>query len=110
MVAVAIGAGLFLSALNVRYRDVRYALPFLIQLWLFATPVAYKFDVVGSQYQLIFALNPMVTGIEGFRAALIGSGGVPIEVLLDLDRIRDRPRSGRLPLFPARRTDLADLI
>ena len=82
VIAVAIGAGLLLSALNVRYRDVRYALPFLIQLWLFATPVAYQFDVVGSQYQLIFALNPMVTGIEGFRAALIGSGGVPIEVLL----------------------------
>ena len=52
--------GLLLSALNVRYRDVRYAVPFLIQLWLFATPVAYQFSVVGSQYRLIFALNPMV--------------------------------------------------
>ncbi|HEY7792577.1 MAG TPA: ABC transporter permease [Gaiellaceae bacterium] len=82
VVAVAVGAGMLLSALNVRYRDVRYALPFLIQLWLFATPVAYQFDVVGSQYRLIFALNPMVTGIEGFRSALLGTGGVPIEIFV----------------------------
>jgi lipopolysaccharide transport system permease protein len=77
VVAVAIGAGLLLAALNVRYRDVRYAVPFVIQLWLFATPVAYQFSVVGSQYRLIFALNPMVTGIEGFRASLLGTGGIP---------------------------------
>jgi lipopolysaccharide transport system permease protein len=80
VVGVAIGSGLLLSALNVRYRDVRYAVPFLIQLWLFATPVAYQFSVVGSQYRLIFALNPMVTGIEGFRWALLGTGGIPAEV------------------------------
>jgi lipopolysaccharide transport system permease protein len=80
VVGVAIGAGLLLSALNVRYRDVRYAVPFLIQLWLFATPVAYQFSVVGSQYRLIFALNPMVAGIEGFRSSLIGGSSVPAEV------------------------------
>ena len=81
VVGVAVGAGLLLSALNVRYRDVRYAVPFLVQLWLFATPVAYQFSVVGSQYRLIFALNPMVTGIEGFRSSLLGTGGdVPAEV------------------------------
>jgi homopolymeric O-antigen transport system permease protein len=70
---VAFGVGLLLAALNVRYRDVRYAVPFLIQFWLFASPVAYQFDVVGSQYRLIFALNPMVTGIEGFRNSVTGS-------------------------------------
>jgi lipopolysaccharide transport system permease protein len=80
VIGVAVGAGLLLSALNVRYRDVRYAVPFLIQLWLFASPVAYQFKVVGSQYRLIFALNPMVTGIEGFRASLLGTGGVPATV------------------------------
>jgi lipopolysaccharide transport system permease protein len=80
VVGVAIGAGFLLSALNVRYRDVRYAVPFLIQLWLFATPVAYQFSVVGSQYRLIFALNPMVAGVEGFRWALLGTGGIPAEV------------------------------
>ncbi len=80
VVGVAIGAGLLLAALNVRYRDVRYAVPFLIQLWLFATPVAYQFSVVGSQYRLIFALNPMVTGDQGFRWALIGGESVPADV------------------------------
>jgi len=80
VIGVAIGTGFLLSALNVRYRDVRYAVPFLIQLWLFASPVAYQFSVVGSQYRLLFALNPMVTGIEGFRASLIGGSGVPAEV------------------------------
>jgi lipopolysaccharide transport system permease protein len=80
VVGVAIGAGFLLSALNVRYRDVRYAIPFLIQLWLFATPVAYQFSVVGSHYRLLFALNPMVTGIEGFRSAIIGGSGVTGEV------------------------------
>jgi lipopolysaccharide transport system permease protein len=81
VIAVAVGLGLLLSALNVRYRDVRYAVPFLIQFWLFASPVAYQFKVVGSQYQLIFALNPMVAGIEGFRSSVIGVGGVPASVL-----------------------------
>jgi lipopolysaccharide transport system permease protein len=81
VVAVAIGLGLLLSALNVRYRDVRYAVPFLIQFWLFASPVAYQFSVVGSQYRLLFALNPMVAGIEGFRSAITGVGGVPPGVL-----------------------------
>jgi lipopolysaccharide transport system permease protein len=82
VVAVAIGMGLLLSALNVRYRDVRYAVPFLIQFWLFASPVAYQYKVVGSQYRLIFALNPMVAGIEGFRSSVIGVGGVPTTVLV----------------------------
>ena len=80
VVIAAVGAGLLLGALNVRYRDVRYAIPFLVQLWLFATPVAYQYSVVGSQYRWIFALNPMVAGIEGFRAALIGTADVPAEV------------------------------
>jgi lipopolysaccharide transport system permease protein len=77
VVVVAVGASFLLSALNVRYRDVRYAVPFVIQIWLFASPVAYQFDVVGSQYRLLFALNPMVAGIEGFRASMIGSETPP---------------------------------
>jgi homopolymeric O-antigen transport system permease protein len=81
VIAVATGLGLLLSALNVRYRDVRYAVPFLIQFWLFASPVAYQYSVVGSQYRLLFALNPMVAGIEGFRSSVIGVGGVPASVM-----------------------------
>lgn len=80
VVVVAFGIGLFLAALNVRYRDVRYAVPFLIQFWLFASPVAYQFDVVASRYRLIFALNPLVAGIEGFRSTIIGFEGTPTSV------------------------------
>jgi lipopolysaccharide transport system permease protein len=74
---VAVGIGMLLGALNVRYRDVRYAVPFLIQFWLFASPVAYAFSVANGRYRWILALNPMVAGIGWFRSALVGHGGVP---------------------------------
>jgi lipopolysaccharide transport system permease protein len=77
---VAVGAGMLLGALNVRYRDVRYAVPFLIQFWLFASPVAYAFSVANGKYRWILAFNPMVAGIGGFRSALLGQGGVPLSV------------------------------
>jgi lipopolysaccharide transport system permease protein len=80
VIAVACGSGCLLAAINVKYRDVRYAIPFLIQLWLFATPVAYQFSVVGSQYRYVFALNPMVTGVEGFRSSIVGGPGVPFSI------------------------------
>jgi lipopolysaccharide transport system permease protein len=70
--AAAFSVGLWLSALNVRYRDVGYALPFLVQLWLFASPVAYPTSVVPEQWQFLYSLNPMAGVIEGFRWALLG--------------------------------------
>jgi lipopolysaccharide transport system permease protein len=73
---VAVAAGTLLGALNVRYRDVQYAVPFLIQFWLFASPVAYALSVAGSRYRWILALNPMVAGIGEFRSALLGQAGV----------------------------------
>ncbi len=79
---VAVGAGVLLGALNVRYRDVRYAVPFLIQFWLFASPVAYQFSVADDRFRWILALNPMVAGIGWFRSALLGQGGVPTDVAL----------------------------
>ena len=63
----ALAAGLWLSALNVIYRDVRYVIPFLIQLWLFVTPVAYPASLAPVSLQPIYALNPMVGVVEGFR-------------------------------------------
>ncbi len=69
-VATALGVGLWLAALNAIYRDVRYTLPFLIQLWLFATPVAYASSLVPSGWRTLYGLNPMVGVIEGFRWAL----------------------------------------
>jgi lipopolysaccharide transport system permease protein len=70
----AIGAGLWLSAINVRYRDVRYAIPFLIQFWLFATPVAYSSAALAPTIQQIFWLNPMTGVTEAFRAVITGEG------------------------------------
>ncbi|MEO7190508.1 MAG: ABC transporter permease [Vicinamibacterales bacterium] len=71
-VAVAIAVGLWLSALNVRYRDIRYTLPFLTQLWLIATPVVYPSALVPEAWRGVYALNPMVGVVDGFRWALVG--------------------------------------
>jgi lipopolysaccharide transport system permease protein len=70
---LALGVGLWLSAINVEYRDVRYVIPFLVQLWLFASPVIYSTTWVPEQYRVVFGvLNPMVGIIEGFRWAILG--------------------------------------
>jgi lipopolysaccharide transport system permease protein len=75
--ATALAVGIGLSAINVRYRDVRYAVPFLIQVWLFATPVVYSANLIPEQFQALYRLDPMVGVIEGFRWALLGVGGPP---------------------------------
>jgi lipopolysaccharide transport system permease protein len=80
--ATALGAGLWLAALNVRYRDVRYAVPFLTQLWLFATPIAYPSSLLGDPWRVVYGLNPMVGVVEGFRWALLGTGPAPGGVML----------------------------
>lgn len=71
-VASSLAVGIWLSALAVRYRDVRFTLPFLTQLWLFATPIAYSASAVEGWRQLLWALNPMATVVVGFRWALLG--------------------------------------
>jgi lipopolysaccharide transport system permease protein len=68
----ATGVGMWLSALNVQYRDVQHAVPFLIQLWMFATPVVYPSSVVPDRWRLLFAINPMAGIIEAYRAAALG--------------------------------------
>jgi lipopolysaccharide transport system permease protein len=69
---LALGVGMWLAALNVRYRDVRYAIPFLVQLWLFASPVIYPASIVPPKWKWVLAINPMTGVIEGFRAAILG--------------------------------------
>ncbi len=69
----ALGVGLWLSAINVKYRDVRYTVPFLVQLWLFASPVVYSSSLLPEKWQIIYGLNPMAGVIEGFRWALLGT-------------------------------------
>lgn len=80
-VITALGVGLWLSALNVQYRDVRYTISFLVQFWLFATPVAYPSSIVPEKWRVLYGLNPMVGIVDGFRWALLGkpeSPGVPL--------------------------------
>jgi len=72
-VMTALGVGLWLSAINVKYRDVRYVIPFLTQLWLFASPVVYSSSLLPEKFQIIYGLNPMAGVIEGFRWALLGT-------------------------------------
>jgi lipopolysaccharide transport system permease protein len=75
--ASALGVGLWLSALNVRYRDVRYTLGFLIQFWLLATPVAYPSSLIPGRWRALYGLNPMAGVVEGFRWALLGKNEAP---------------------------------
>ncbi len=75
--ATALGVGLWLSALNVEYRDVRYTIPFLAQFWLFATPVAYPASLVPDRWRALYGLNPMAGVVEGFRWALLGKAEGP---------------------------------
>ncbi|MBN1954935.1 MAG: ABC transporter permease [Anaerolineae bacterium] len=76
-VLTALGVGLWLAALNVEYRDVRYAIPFLIQFWMFATPIAYPSSLVPERWRALYGLNPMAGVIEGFRWALLGQTDPP---------------------------------
>jgi lipopolysaccharide transport system permease protein len=75
--ATALGVGLWLSALNVIYRDVRYTLNFIVQFWLFASPVAYSSTLVPARWRPFYGLNPMAGVIEGFRWALLGKAQAP---------------------------------
>jgi lipopolysaccharide transport system permease protein len=70
----SMGAGLWLTSLNVQYRDFRYVVPFLVQFGLYVSPVGFSSAIVPEQWQLLYALNPMVGVIEGFRWAIIGQG------------------------------------
>jgi lipopolysaccharide transport system permease protein len=77
----AAGTGCWLSALNLRYRDVRYIVPFLIQVWMYSSPIVYPMSIIPERLHVLYALNPMAGAIEGFRAALLGSAPVPWSVV-----------------------------
>ncbi len=76
-IVTALGVALWLSAINVQYRDVNYALPFMTQFWLFITPVAYSSKLISEKWQLVYSLNPMAGVVNGFRWALLGVGNGP---------------------------------
>ena len=73
--ATALGVGTWLAAVNVKYRDVQYAIPFLLQIWILVTPIAYPASSLPHRFQIIVALNPMTSVVEGFRWALFGAAG-----------------------------------
>jgi lipopolysaccharide transport system permease protein len=82
VVLTALGVSVWLSALDVQYRDVRYAVPFFMQVWLFATPVIYGAGDVPERWRPLLTLNPMTGVIEAFRWALLGSGDAPVPGLI----------------------------
>lgn len=81
-VVTSLGVSLWLSALNVQFRDVRHVLPFLIQLWFFATPIAYPSSLLSEPWRTLYSLNPMVGVVEGFRWALLGTETAPGPMLV----------------------------
>lgn len=78
----ALGIGLWLSALNVEYRDVRYVVPFLTQFWMFATPIAYPSSLLSEPWRTVYGINPMVGVVEGFRWALLGAHTAPGPIII----------------------------
>jgi len=78
----ALACGLWLSAVNIKYRDVAYAIPFLTQFWLFLTPVAYPSSIIPDRWRLLYGLNPMVGVVEGFRWALLGQQELAWDLLV----------------------------
>jgi lipopolysaccharide transport system permease protein len=80
--ATSLGVGLWLSAMNVQFRDVRYTVPFLTQFWLFATPIAYPSSLLSEPWRTLYGINPMVGVVEGFRWALLGTDTAPGPIIL----------------------------
>lgn len=80
--ATSLGVGLWLSALNVQFRDVRYVVPFMTQLWLFSTPVAYPSSLLSEPWRTFYGINPMVGVVEGFRWALLGTNTAPGSMII----------------------------
>jgi lipopolysaccharide transport system permease protein len=78
----ALGVGLWFAALNVLYRDIQYVVPFLVQVWLYATPIVYPSSLVPERWRTLYALNPMVGVVEGFRWTLLGTGTAPGPMIL----------------------------
>lgn len=76
-----VGVGCWLAALNVRFRDVQVAVPLLVQLWFFCTPIAYPSSLVPEEWRVAYAVNPMVTAVDGFRAALLGGPHLQLQAV-----------------------------
>lgn len=78
---LSLSIGLWLGPLNVRYRDVTHTLPFLLQLWMYSTPIVYPLSMIPERWQALYSINPMVGLIEGFRWALLGGGSLDLQAI-----------------------------
>jgi lipopolysaccharide transport system permease protein len=78
----SLGVGLWLTAMNVQFRDVRYAVPFLVQAWMFATPIAYPSSLLDEPWRTLYGINPMAGVVEGFRWALLGTETAPGPIII----------------------------
>ena len=109
-VLTATAAGLWLSALNVRYRDVRHVVPFLIQIWLFLSPIAYPSSLVPVKWQWLYGLNPMAGVVEGFRWALLGTPAPKASLMIASGCVVLILLAGGLVYFRKTERTLADVI
>ena len=108
--ATAAGASFWLSALNVRYRDVKYATPFLVQVWFFASPVTYPGSLLDGLDRIAFGLNPMSSAIDGFRWALLGTPAPPAGALAVSCAVSLALLVGGLYYFRRLEATIADVI
>jgi lipopolysaccharide transport system permease protein len=109
-VVTALGVGLWLSALNVQYRDIRYVVPFLTQFWMYATPIAYSSELIPAKWLWLYSLNPMTGVVEGFRWALLGKSTLnPSFVLISAAMVLVMFISG-LYYFKRVEANFADII
>jgi len=106
----ALGVGLWMSALNALYRDVRYVIPFLVQFWMFASPVAYPSTLVPERWRWLYGLNPMAGVIDGFRWAITGHGQAPGLLLLASGAAVAVVLLGGLFFFNRMETSVADRV
>jgi len=106
----SLGVGLWLSALNVKFRDVRLVLPFLVQIWMFATPIAYPSSLLHEPWRTVYGLNPMVGVVEGFRWALLGVKSPPGPMVAVSGAISILLLFGGLIYFRRMEKTFADLV
>lgn len=109
-VLTALGVGLWLSALNATYRDVKYVIPFLVQFWMFASPVVYSSSLVPAKWRLLYALNPMAGVIDGFRWSLRTNGNPPGRMLSVSAAIVVAVFLGGVGFFRKMETTVADVV
>lgn len=106
----AMAVGLWLSALNVKYRDIRYVVPFLTQFWMYATPIAYSSSLIPEKWRWLYSLNPMTGVVEGFRWALLGKSSLDVLSLCISGSVVVVMLIGGLYYFKRMETSFADII